>query len=44
LLKGSIPGSINRLIKMTYPMRPNKKIITEAPAIDYISLKSKQGR
>jgi len=44
LLKGSIPGSINRLIKMTYPMRSNKKIITETPAIQYISLKSNQGR
>ncbi len=44
LLKGSIPGSIKRLIKMTYPTRPNKRLISEAPTIQHISLKSKQGK
>ncbi len=44
LLKGSVPGCAKRLIKMSYPMRPNKKMIQEVPTIQYISLESKQGK
>jgi large subunit ribosomal protein L3 len=33
LVKGSIPGSRKRLIMLTEPMRPNKKIPKEAPNI-----------
>ena len=44
LLKGSVPGSINRLIKMTYPSRPNRRIIKEAPTVQYVSIESKQRR
>lgn len=42
LLKGSIPGAIKRLIVMTAPLRPNKKVPDSAPEIQYISLESKQ--
>jgi large subunit ribosomal protein L3 len=44
LLKGSIGGASKRLIRMNLPIRPNRKIPKEAPAIEYISLASRQGR
>ena len=43
LLKGSVPGSFKRLIRLNQAIRKNKKIPIEAPAIEYISLASKQG-
>ena len=42
IVKGSVPGSVKRLIKLTEPMRPSRKIPTQAPTIQYISLESKQ--
>jgi len=42
ILKGSVAGPPKRLIQLTYPIRPNKKIPTEAPTISYINLESKQ--
>lgn len=44
LVKGSIPGSVKRLIRFNHAIRKNKGIPLEAPAIEYISLASKQGR
>ncbi|MBI2660148.1 50S ribosomal protein L3 [Candidatus Woesearchaeota archaeon] len=41
LVKGSIAGAKNRLIKLTAPVR--QKTIMEAPQISYISTHSKQG-
>ncbi|MBI4143350.1 50S ribosomal protein L3 [Candidatus Woesearchaeota archaeon] len=41
LVKGSIAGAKNRLIKMTMPTR--QKINLEAPQVSYISTHSKQG-
>lgn len=45
LVKGSIAGAQNRLIKMIAPARQktNQKINLEAPQISYISTHSKQG-
>jgi len=37
LVKGSVAGSTKRLIILTKPIRPNKKIPKEAPSIVYIS-------
>jgi large subunit ribosomal protein L3 len=42
LLKGSVGGPKKRLITLTKPLRPTKKIPTKAPHITYISLESKQ--
>ena len=42
LIKGSLPGSTKRLIKITTPLRPNKNIPKEAPTVTYLSLASKQ--
>jgi large subunit ribosomal protein L3 len=42
LLKGSVPGSAKRLIRMTRAVRANRKIPHEAPSIEYVSLESKQ--
>lgn len=39
-VKGSIGGPVKRVVKMTYPIRPTNKIPSEAPSIQYISLKS----
>jgi len=36
LVKGSVAGPIKRLIRMTAPMRTNKKIPAEPPSITYI--------
>lgn len=43
LVKGSIPGPRKRLIRFNLSIRPNSKVITQVPAIDYISTESKQG-
>lgn len=40
LVKGSVAGSIKRLIRLTYPTRPNKLVPQEAPTITYTSLNS----
>jgi len=37
LVKGSVAGAAKRLIILTKPIRPNKKIPKEAPSISYIS-------
>jgi len=37
LIKGSVAGSAKRLITMTFPIRPNRKIPAEAPSITYIT-------
>jgi len=44
LMKGSVPGSVKRLIRMNFPSRPNKKIPSKAPEITYTSLESPQGK
>ncbi|MBI4150413.1 50S ribosomal protein L3 [Candidatus Woesearchaeota archaeon] len=42
LVKGSIPGPSKRLIRFTAPIRENKGIPKDAPAIQYISVESHQ--
>ncbi len=42
LVKGSIAGPAKRLIRLTDPIRLNKKIPNQAPEIKYINLESKQ--
>jgi large subunit ribosomal protein L3 len=42
LLKGSVPGPSKRLIKITTPLRPNKHIPKDAPAITHTSQRSQQ--
>lgn len=37
LIKGSVPGAIKRLIRLTYPIRGNGRIPKEPPLITYIS-------
>lgn len=44
ILKGSIPGPSKRLIRLTGPARPNKKIPYQPAEIKYISQESKQGK
>jgi len=44
LVKGSIPGPTKRLIRFNHMIRKDKnKILVEVPAIEHISLASKQG-
>lgn len=43
LVKGSITGHKKRLIRFNKPLRPSKKHASFIPAIEYISLDSKQG-
>ena len=42
LVKGSVAGSIKRLIRLNHATRLNRNIPAEAPSISYISLESKQ--
>ncbi len=42
LLRGSVPGAVKRLIKLTTATRPNKNTPKEAPTITHISTTSKQ--
>jgi len=42
LVKGSISGPVKRVIRLTEPIRPNKKILNQAPEIKYVNLESKQ--
>lgn len=42
VIKGSLPGPAKRLIKLTTPLRANKHLPKEAPAVTYISVASKQ--
>jgi large subunit ribosomal protein L3 len=42
IIKGSLPGAKKRLVKLTTPLRPNKHIPKEAPALTHVSLASKQ--
>lgn len=44
LIKGSVPGSEKRLIRMNFTTRPNRKIPSKAPEITYISIESQQGK
>ncbi len=44
LVKGSVPGPKKRLIRFNHAIRPNKKMIGEAPAVAFISTASQQGR
>src|SRR3989338_380536 len=37
LIKGSIAGAVKRLIRVAYPTRPNRKIPSQPPSIEYIS-------
>ena len=37
VVKGSIQGPAKRLVLFTSPLRPNKKIPTEGPAVQYVS-------
>ena len=43
ILKGSVPGPAKRLIRLTEPLRQNRKIPSQKPEIKYISQESKQG-
>jgi large subunit ribosomal protein L3 len=42
LVKGSLAGPVTRLLKFTFPQRPNKHTPKEAPSITHTSLASKQ--
>lgn len=42
LVKGSISGPVKRLIRLSEPIRPNRKIPNQAPEIKYVNLESKQ--
>lgn len=42
LVKGSVGGTIKRLITITHPVRANKQVPKQAPPITYISTSSKQ--
>jgi large subunit ribosomal protein L3 len=42
ILKGSVPGPANRLIKLTTPLRASKNAPKDAPTISHTSLASKQ--
>lgn len=43
LVKGSLNGAKKRLLRFNFAARPTKNVPNEAPAIEYISLQSKQG-
>ncbi|KPV65214.1 MAG: 50S ribosomal protein L3 [Candidatus Bathyarchaeota archaeon BA1] len=43
LLDGSLPGSVKRLIRLRYPVRPPKRVPDAPPKITYVSLESPQG-
>ncbi len=42
LIKGSVGGSVKRMIRLSFALRPNKNIPAEAPSVTYTSLESKQ--
>jgi large subunit ribosomal protein L3 len=42
LVKGSIPGPEKRFIKFTKAVRPDLRIPAQPPAIQYLSISSKQ--
>lgn len=44
LVEGSVAGTANRMIKLTFAQRKNKKISEEAMAVQYVSTGSKQGK
>ncbi len=44
LVKGSVAGTANRLVKFTFAQRKNKKYPEEAMAVQYVSTHSKQGK
>jgi len=44
LLLGSCPGTVKRLIRLRYAIRPPKEVVKELPQIIYISTSSKQGK
>jgi len=43
LIKGSLPGPTKRLIRFNHSIRPTKRIPKEAPPVEHISQKSRQG-
>ncbi len=43
IIKGSVPGPANRLVMFTLPTRPNRVVPKDAPAIEHVSLESRQG-
>ena len=43
LIDGSVPGPKKRLIVMSYPIRPRKGALEQAPDVTHISLRSQQG-
>ncbi|MBU2561284.1 MAG: 50S ribosomal protein L3 [Nanoarchaeota archaeon] len=44
LVKGSIPGPSKRVLRFQNPIRPNKKVEQVPQTIQYISIRSKQGK
>ena len=43
LIKGSLPGAKKRLVRFVRATRPNKQTPNQAPTVEYVSLRSKQG-
>jgi large subunit ribosomal protein L3 len=43
MLKGSVPGTTNRLILMRIASRPPSEAKSAAPKLDYLSVQSHQG-
>lgn len=43
LIKGSVFGPAKRMLRLNVATRPTNKVPSEAPAISYLSLESKQG-
>jgi large subunit ribosomal protein L3 len=43
LIKGSLPGPVNRLIRMRKAIRPGQQSFVKAPSFLYVSKESKQG-
>lgn len=43
IIKGSVPGSVKRLVRLRPAIRPKKQLKVQVPEITYISLESKQG-
>ncbi len=43
MLKGTIPGTVKRLVRLRHAIRPSARIPKNVPEITFISLESKQG-
>ena len=44
LIKGSVPGSVKRLVRFKFSMRPPPQFKVQKPNVTYVSLASKQGK